>query len=231
MTSAIAIIPARGGSKRLPRKNVLPLRGRPIIAYTIDAALGSGVFERVIVSTEDAEIGAAARAAGAEVMGRAMDLAGDRARIVDVCQDVLARVAAEGRAPERFCCLLPTAALRDASDIREAMALLEPGRVEFVMGVCEYTKTPLQALARDAEGALHLMWPELANTPRQEQPQLVVDNGSLYWCGTSAFQDFGDFYGPGLRGWPMPRWKSVDIDTEEDWELLDMYAARHLGPR
>jgi N-acylneuraminate cytidylyltransferase len=75
------------------------------------------------------------------------------------------------------------------------------------------------------------MWPELANTPRQEQPQLVVDNGSLYWCGTSAFQDFGDFYGPGLRGWPMPRWKSVDIDTEEDWELLDMYAARHLGPR
>lgn len=228
MTHAIAIIPARGGSKRLPRKNVLPLFGRPILAYTVEAALRSGLFARVIVSTEDEEIAAAGRAAGAEILGRADALAGDRARIVDVCRDVLERTAAGGAPADRFCCLLPTAALRDADDIAGAARLLVPGTADFVMGVCDYAKTPLQALRRAADGSLSLMWPELANTPRQEQPALVVDNGSLYWCTTRAFLDFGDFYGPGLRGYPMPRWKSVDVDTDEDWQLLELYAARHL---
>ena len=230
MSEAIAVIPARGGSTRFPRKNVVALDGRPLIAYSIVAALQSGLFDRIVVSTEDAEIAEKAAAAGAEVFERAPRLAADMVKVVDVCRDVLEKVAhTEGATPDAFCCLLATAALRTADDIVQAYRLLEPGRCDFVMAVTEYSKSPLQALEVLPDGSLRLMWPELAETPRWEQPKFVVDNGSTYWCRTEAFLAANTFYGPNLRGYVMPRERSVDVDTPEDLELLRYYAARAHG--
>jgi CMP-N-acetylneuraminic acid synthetase len=220
---AVAIIPARGGSKRLPRKNVALLGGRPLIAHTLEAARASGLFARVIVSTEDREIAAIAAAEGGEVHDRPAALASDTAGVVEVCADVLAGL---GELPETFCCLYATAALRGPADIRGAHALLDPGRCDFVMAVTEYAKTPLQALEETADGRLRLMWPELVDLPRERRPRIWVDNGSTYWCTTRAFLEARTFYGPGLRGFAMPRDRSVDVDTPDDLALLAYYHGR-----
>jgi CMP-N-acetylneuraminic acid synthetase len=146
MSNAVAIIPARGGSKRLPRKNIVDFLGRPIIAYTIDAARDSGCFERIVVSTEDDEIVAIAERAGAMVDRRAPELATDGVGLVDVCLDFLDREAGVGRNWDVMACLYATAPLRNAKDIRATMALLEPGRCAFSMAVTSYERYPHQAL-------------------------------------------------------------------------------------
>jgi pseudaminic acid cytidylyltransferase len=229
MTDAIAIIPARGGSKRLPRKNILCVNGRPLIGYTIEAALASACFARVIVSTEDDEIAAVATAAGAQIHCRDGRLASDTATVVEVCSDVLGRLSDQGQMPERFACLLATAALRTADDIRRAEAMLAP-RCDFVMAVTEYEKSPLQALVEQSDGSLRLMWPELIDLPRSEAPKLMVDNGSIYWCRTEAFHAERTFYGHGLRGYRMPRERSVDVDTATDLALLVHYLGERGAP-
>lgn len=226
----VAIIPARGGSKRLLRKNILPVLGRPLIAYTIEAARMSGCFDEIIVSTEDAEIAALAEQEGATVFDRDGRLASDTATVVDVCCDVLARLVAEGRPSPQFACLLATAALRTAADIRAAAAMLEPGKCDFVMAVTDYEKSPLQALIEDPQGGLRLMWPDLADVPRQQAPRIRVDNGSIYWCDTAAFLAERTFYGRTLRGYPMPRERSVDVDTATDLALLAHYMSQQTGP-
>lgn len=230
MTKPVAIIPARGGSKRLPRKNIRLLRGKPVLAYTIKAAQESGLFGRVIVSTEDSEIAQISHQYGAEVFARDAFLASDKARIVDVCNSVLGQLGVERATPETFCCLLATAALREAKDIVEAYKLLQPGDCNFVMAVTDFSENPFQALRIQSNGTLELMWPDLANTPRWDAPKIVVDNGSTYWCATGAFLNYGDFYGPTLKGYAMPRWKSIDINTDDDWCLLEYFFARHGTP-
>lgn len=225
----VAIVPARGGSRRLPRKNVADLLGRPLLAWTVDAALASGCFSRVIVSTEDAAIAEVARAAGAEVLARPDPLAGDRATMAQVCLHALDTLEAEAALPGAFCCLLATAALRRGEDIRAVRARLVPGVADFVMATTGYTKSPLQALREEAGGRLRLMWPELIDLPPAERPRLVVDNGSTYWCVTEAFRREQTFYGSTLVGHPMPRERSIDVDTAEDLEQLRREAARLAG--
>src|SRR5262245_47194206 len=227
MKDAVAIIPARGGSKRLPRKNILPVDGRPLIAHTIDAALTSDCFDTVIVSTEDREIAAIAAAAGAEIHRRDERLASDTATMVDVCRDVL---DVEHRKPPRFACLIATAALRTADDISRAGAMLDASGCDFVMAVTEYEKSPLQALVEEPDGSLHLMWPDLVDHPRARAQRILVDNGSIYWCRTEAFLAEGTFYGRGLRGYRMPRERSVDVDTATDLALLIHYLERQAAP-
>lgn len=122
----LAIIPARGGSKRLPRKNILPFLGKPILAYTIEAAAEAGIFDAVVVSTEDAEIAELARRYGAEVDLRPQSLAEDQATVADVCVELLARKPLPWGDVQQMCVLYATAPLRNANDIREVMALLEP---------------------------------------------------------------------------------------------------------
>ncbi len=220
---AVAVIPARGGSKRLPRKNILPFRGRPIIAYTIEAAMGSGRFNRVLVSTEDEEIAEAAAGFGAEIDERPEVLARDDAGVVDVCIDLLDREGRAGRRYEVMCCLYATAPLRDANDVRCVIDLLGPG-CDFAMAVTHYDLPPWQALKSTEDGGLEPMWPELVARRSQEIPSLFVDNGSTYGVRVEAFMRRRSFYGPGLRGHLMPRRRSVDIDTAEDMALAEYYA-------
>jgi N-acylneuraminate cytidylyltransferase len=219
---AIAIIPARGGSKRVPRKNVMPIGGRPLIAYTIDAALQSGCFSQVIVSTEDAEIAAVAAGCGATVHPRPEALGADTATVVQVCTDVLeTRRADMGRLPETFCCLYATAALRTAEDIRACRALLEPGVCNYAVALTRYWQNPLQAVVREADGSLRYLWPELVDLRPWQRPDLYVDSGSLYWAVTERFLKDQDFLGPGLRGYTLPRLRAIDIDEPDDVALME----------
>jgi CMP-N-acetylneuraminic acid synthetase len=220
------LIPARGGSKRLPRKNVIDFLGRPIIAYTIEAAQACGLFGSVTVSTEDAEIAEIAQRHGATVAFRSETLAGDTARIVDVCLDYLHNQEAVSRLPDVLCCLLATAPLRGAEDIRAVCERVTSGQCDFSMAVTTYDLPPCQALRDDGSGRLVPMWPELASRRSQELPALCVDNGSTYCVSVSAFREQKTFYGARLGGYPMPRERSVDIDEQADLDLALYWAKK-----
>lgn len=209
------MIPARGGSKRLPRKNVLEAGGLPMLAYPIRIARDSGLFDRILVSTEDVEIAEIARACGAEIIQRPPELAGDRATVAQVCLHVL-EVRPE---IERLCCLYATAILLRPSSLIEAHALLDSApEADFVMGVSEYEYSPVQALKADTQGYLSCMWPEWRGIQSQFQPHLVVSNGSVYWARADALKVEQTFYGRRLKGYLLPPEQVVDIDTPADLE-------------
>lgn len=216
VATSVALIPARGGSKRLPRKNVIEFLGRPIIGYTIDAALESECFARVVVSTEDDEITRIAERCGAEVDRRPPHLADDHIGLVQVCLDFLDREAAAGRDWCILACLYATAALRNAQDIRATMALVNSGRCRFAMAVTPYVQYPHQALKLGADGDLTPMWPDLVAKRSSDLPALRAGNGTTYVVDVAEFRRHQTFYGPGLYGYEMPVERSVDIDTQAD---------------
>lgn len=225
----VAIIPARGGSKRLPRKNVLPILGKPMLAYPIQAALQSEMFERVIVSTEDEEIRDAAVDAGAEVLERPKELAQDRARVVDVCQHVLEILDEQNTLPDYFCCIYATAIFITPDDLKESFQLFEQEPTpDVVMGVSDFNLHPVQAL-EEKDGFLTPKWPEYLGMQSQFHPRLVASNGTLYWARTSYFVQNPSFYCPRLMGYKIPKKRSIDLDTKEDFEFAQLVAENLIG--
>jgi len=222
----VAIIPARGGSKRLPRKNIMPFMGKPMIAHSIAAASNSGLFDRVVVSTEDGEIAEVASQYGAELDMRDPGLATDSARVTDVCVDFLQREQAAGREYDVLCVLYATAPLRTAEYVEKVVSLIEPGSCDYALAVTRYELPPHQALRLMPDQSLAPMWPELVSQRADEIGELRVDNGSTYAVSVTAFLDNPSFYGPNLKGVEMPRERSVDIDTADDFELVSYYAER-----
>ncbi|MEQ8733903.1 MAG: acylneuraminate cytidylyltransferase family protein [Rhodospirillaceae bacterium] len=221
---AIAVIPARGGSKRLPRKNLIELGGKPLLAHTIEAAFDSGCFEKVLVSSEDQEILDIAENFGATPYLRADDLAGDSVATAPVLIDVLDH---EKRIPQRWdilACLYATAPLRQAEDIKAVVNLIVPGTCDFAMAVSASDRPIHQALAVDEHGILKPVWPDAISKNSQDAPIYLFGNGSTYAVNVPAFLEHKTLYGPGLRGHMMPRCRSVDIDTEDDLALVRYYA-------
>ena len=221
----VAIVPARGGSKRLPRKNIIQFLGKPIIAYTVEAALETGLFSEVLVSTEDEEIAAVGRSLGARVVRRPAALATDVAPVRDVCLHVLDEEAQAGRRYSVFSCLYATAPLRTDTDIAGVVSLVQPGVCDYAMAVTEYPYPPHQALRAQEDGALVPLFPELVNRRTRDIGTLVVDNGSTYCASVVAFRRHRSFYGPGLRGYVMPFHRSIDVDRPEDLELALRFAS------
>lgn len=216
----LAVIPARGGSKRLPRKNVIDFGGRPIIAATIESAREAGVFERVLVSTEDAEIAEVAQRHGAEIDKRPPELATDAATIVQVCAELLGRLPGY----DTITVLYATAPLRNAGDIRATLALLEPGACDFAMAVSAFEQPFHQGLRLEENGALSPVFPELTTRRADSVGAFVAGNGSTYCANVAAFLRERSFYGAPLRGHVMPRERAIDIDTAEDLALAKFYA-------
>jgi CMP-N-acetylneuraminic acid synthetase len=213
--STVALIPARGGSKRLPRKNILPIAGLPMLAWPIHAARESGLFDRVCVSTEDAEIAEVARRHGAEVIERPPAIAEDRSTVVQVCLHALETQPDI----DLLCCVYATACLLRSKTLIDSRALLDAApSADFVMGVSEYEHPPVQALKADEQGFLSYMWPEWRGVQSQFQPHLVVSNGTLYWARAEALRRERSFYGSRLKGFVVPADEVADIDTAEDLE-------------
>lgn len=212
----IAVIPARGGSKRLPRKNIAPFLGKPMIAYSIEAALQTALFDDVLVSTEDDEIAAVAEGHGATIHQRDPSLATDNVGVSQVLLDILKSYRSSGKVFDLVCCLFPTAPLRDSEDIKAVVSLVEPGRSDFAMAVTSFPYPPWQALKEETDGSYSSLWPELMDKKSQEFGELLVDNGSTYAVSVEAFMRLETLNGPNIRAHIMDRFRSVDIDTAED---------------
>ena len=224
MGGRIAIVPARGGSKRFPRKNIVDFLGKPILGYTLEACLQSAIFDRMVVSTEDPEIAEISKQFGASVVSRPDALAADNIGVVDVCLQVLDSEEADSRSYDVMCCLYPTAPLRTSADIEATVALLAPGVCDFSLAVARYQKPPHQALRLLPTEALEPVWPDLVSKRDEEIGNLVVDNGSTYAVMVTEFRRNQSFYGPRLRGHLMPEARSIDINYPEDLKLAEYYS-------
>jgi len=221
----IAILPARGGSKRFPGKNVVDFFGKPIIAYPIEAALATGLFERTIVSSDDPSILEVSRGIGAEVDRRSSHLASDSAHLVDVCLDLLDRESQAGRNYDQFCMIHATSPLLRPEDICAVMALLEAGVCDFAAALTEYNLPAHQALKIDSSGFLSPMWPELVSIHSHMLPPFRAGNGSTYAASVKAFREQRTFFGQPMRGHLMSRFRSVDIDVEEELIMSKLFKA------
>ncbi len=221
----LAVIPARGGSKRLPRKNCLPFLGKPLFVWSCEAARQSGCFERILVSTEDAKIAALARAHGFAVDNRPAELATDKAGTTDICLELLERLEQQGEIYDIIALLYPTAPLRNADDIRSMVRLVQREDTDFVHAVTSFEGNPYQVLYQNSNGYLAPVWPLLVQKKSQELPQPFRGNGSTYLAKTAALKSARTFYGPRLRGYQMDRLRSADIDTQEDFDMLTAFAS------
>ena len=212
---SLCVIPARGGSKRIPRKNIRAFHGRPMIGWSIAAARASGLFERVIVSTDDAEIAAIARDQGAEVpFLRPEALAGDHAATVPV---IAHAVQALGLADDRaVCCLYATAPFVTTADLAEGARLLAAG-ARFAMAVTRFGHPIQRALRRADDGAVEMIDPAQMLVRSQDLEPAWHDAGQFYWARAATWAAGAPVFGPGARGVARPAHRVVDIDTPEDW--------------
>ena len=186
--------------------------------------MGSGLFERVCVTTEDDGIAAVSTRHGASVISRRREMAGDDVPLIPVVLDFIENEEHEGRTYDELCVLMATAPMRNAQDIRDVMALLKPGTCEFSMAVTEYGLSPHQALIADNNGTLRAAWPELVNKQEQDVPKYLCDNGSTYGFIVDGLKREKTFYGKTLKGHVMPRRRSVDLNEPEDMEILELFA-------
>lgn len=221
----ICIIPARGGSKRIPRKNIAPFNGKPLIAWSIEAAKASGLFSQIVVSTEDDEIASVSREHGAETpFMRDPSIADDHTTTADVLLDALDHLSATGSA----CCLYPTAPMITATDLKSAYEKLIANKADCVVSVTEYDFHPLRAFETGTDGALQFKWPENALTRSQDLPELVHDAGAFYFFHVAALRHQGKLVMDNTLSLPLPRSRAVDIDTPEDFVLAEILHRHQL---
>ncbi|HSI10806.1 MAG TPA: acylneuraminate cytidylyltransferase family protein [Chthoniobacter sp.] len=219
-----ALIPARGGSKSIPRKNIVPVGGKPLIAWTIEAALSSKLLDRVCVSTDDEEIAAVARQYGAEVpFMRPAELASDEAGSLGVALHALDWMAAHDGEPDYLLLLQPTSPLRTTADIDGAIRLAEEHAASAVLGVCEASPHPWLARQISPEGVLGDFFP-LKDKPRRRQdyPPAYMINGAVYLNLVTSLRAARTFQPPDARAYIMPAERSLDIDTPLELRLVDL---------
>ncbi|MHB1222529.1 MAG: acylneuraminate cytidylyltransferase family protein [Gemmatimonadaceae bacterium] len=224
----LAVIPARGGSRRVPGKNVRPLLGRPALAYTVDAALHSGLFDRVVVSTDSESVADIARQCGAEVpFLRDAGLADDHTPVSDVTVDVLRRLD-----PSREWCavvaqLMPNCPLRTAGDVTDSFRAFVAAGSRSQLSVTEFGwQNPWWAMRLGAGGELVPLFPLEVTRRSQELTPLVCPTGAIWWATAETLHVEGTFHVPGRTGWVMPWERAIDVDTEGDWTMLELLTER-----
>lgn len=219
---SVCIIPARGGSKRIPRKNVRPFAGRPMIGYAISAALKTELFSRVLVSTDDEEIAEIARREGAETpFMRPADLSDDHTVTAAVIVHALKWLHERGESFQFACCIYPTAPFVRAEFIRKGYELLRGGTASCAMSITSFPYPIFRARRITEDGALEYIWPEYARTRSQDLPEAYHDAGQFYWYRADEYlSNAGRVTG---RTLPVlvPRYLVQDIDTLEDWETAE----------
>ena len=221
----LGLVPARGGSKGVPRKNIRPLCGRPLIAYTAEAALAASLLERVILSTEDAEIAAVGKSFGLDVpFMRPAELAADSTPSVLVVKHALAWLEERGEKYDAVCLLQPTHPLRQPADIDGCIRMLGESGADAVVTVSEVPPefNPHWVFFRSADGFLRLSTGEQAPIPRrQELPPAFHREGSVYVTRCDVLASTGSLLGTRLAGYPVDPARSVNIDTPEDWAMAE----------
>lgn len=215
----LAIIPARGGSKRIPHKNIKEFLGKPIIAYSIEAALKSGLFDEVMVSTDDAEIAAIAKQYGASVpFMRSAETANDHAIIADVLNDVLNCYDKLSMHFDNMCCILATAPLLRVEDLQAAYDKLVQSDFVTVMPIVQFSFPIMRSLKMDEKGMIEYNWPEYYPVRSQDIPPAYHDAGMFYWHKIEEWRNGVDY----KSGYVLDDVYVQDIDTETDWKLAEM---------
>jgi pseudaminic acid cytidylyltransferase len=218
----IAIIPARGGSKRIPRKNIKPFHGKPMIAYSIEAATASGCFDKVIVSTDDVEIVEVAKKYGAEVpFLRPIDISDDYSTTMDVMEHAIRWCKSEGWNVEAVCCLYATAPFILPDDLHKGYELLTDDSVQFTFSAASFSFPIQRAIKLDEHGYVSMFLPENEQVRSQDLEEGYHDAGQFYWGQTSAFLNKLSIFSSHSKAVLIPRYRVQDIDTPEDWELAE----------
>lgn len=221
--STIAIIPARGGSKRIPKKNIRPFNGKPIIAYSIEAALAAGCFDTVMVSTDENEIADTARKFGAKVpFMRSSENSNDHAGLAEVAIEVVERYESEFGAVEKFCLILATAPFVSGARIAQGYKALEESGMDAALPVVRFSYPPQRGFRIDSEGRASMLHPELYTSRSQDLEPVFHDCGQFYWIKKEALLKEKRFFVENTYAIELPESEVQDIDTEEDWKLAEI---------
>ncbi|MBA43251.1 MAG: pseudaminic acid cytidylyltransferase [Magnetococcales bacterium] len=219
----IAMIPARGGSKRIPRKNIRPFAGKPAIAHAIDAAKDAGIFDLILVSTDDAEIAKVAEQYGAAVpFMRPAEISDDHATTLDVIKHTLEWAESNGHKTEALCCIYPVNPFLEASDLKKGYETLLQEDAGYCFPVVEFPSPIQRALKIRGDSRLEMFNPELSQTRTQDLQPAFHDVGQFYWGRPEVFLEMVPIFSDQATPIRIPSWRAVDIDTEEDWQRAEL---------
>ena len=218
----LCIIPARGGSKRIPRKNIKEFMGKPIIAYSIEAALNCGLFEEVMVSTDDEEFAEVAKNYGAKVpFMRSAETANDYATTVDVLLEVIREYEKMGQHFDYICCLYSTAPFVTSEKLKKAYQDMIDGGYDSAYTVVEYSY-PIQRSLRIVNGKVSMKWPEYAKSRSQDLEKSYHDAGQFYFTDVNMLKMRLALKGDNTLGFVLSELDVQDLDTMTDWKLAEM---------
>jgi len=214
----VAVIPARGGSKRIPRKNIRPFAGKPIIVWPIKVALSSGLFDQVVVSTDDAEIAEVARAAGALVpFTRPENLSDDYADTKSVIRHAISELKLENEPEVQVCCIYPTSVFANAQILNEGLEKLTSSNCKFVLSVTSVDPSVYRAFTKTAEDRITMLFPSNYAKRTQDLPNLYCDAAQFYWATVAAWQSDLNIFGADSIGVFIDPSRVQDIDNEPQW--------------
>lgn len=223
MSRTLAVIPARGGSKRIHRKNIRPFLGVPLLARTVALLQESRVIDRIIVSTDDDEIAAVAVDAGAEApFRRPAPLADDTTGTLPVIQHAVQTMQLAGESAAFVCCVYPAAVLARAEDFRKALALLRESDADYVFAATSFAYPIQRALRQTVDGGCSMFWPQHAETRSQDLEPAFHDAGQFYWGTREAWFERRPLFAAPSRMLIVPRYRVQDIDTVEDWKRAEL---------
>lgn len=226
----IAIIPARGGSKRIPRKNIRPFLGKPMIAWSIEAAKASGLFEQIIVSTDDEEIAAIAKRAGAQVpFMRPPELSDDFTGTIPVIAHAVQWALTQGMSLDAVCCIYATAPFIQSADLARGLHALNGGTWQYAFSATDFAAPIFRAFKQTATGGVEMFYPEHFNSRSQDLPIALHDAGQFYWGRPTAWHEGKRIFDPHSTAVMIPRWRVQDIDTPEDWVRAELIAPTLVG--
>lgn len=219
----IAIITARGGSKRIPRKNIKEFCGKPIIAYSIEAAIKANIFEHIMVSTDDEEIAEIAKSFGAEVpFMRSAETASDYATTSDVIKEVLAKYKELGEEFDCACCIYPTAPFVTSNKLKEAVKLMEEKKPVEIIPVVAFSYPPQRCFVIDNEGYMGYKYKEYMESRSQDLEKLYHDVGQFYVYDIKKYLELDGKVSEGVMPIVLSDLEVQDIDNLEDWKLAEL---------
>lgn len=214
----IAIIPARGGSKRIPRKNVRTFVDKPVLAWSILAAKLTGLFDHIIVSTDDPEIAEVSRKWGAEVpFVRVAELSGDFVGTSEVVADAVSWAIRQGWPVTEICCIYATAPFIQAAEIKSGLTVLTSGPWSYVFSACRFKSTVWRGLRASADGSLDMLFPDLFESRSQDLPDVLFDAAQFYWGTREAWITGKRIFASHSTTMVLPNWRVQDLDSEDDW--------------
>ncbi|WP_246019587.1 pseudaminic acid cytidylyltransferase [Corallincola spongiicola] len=227
----IAVIPARGGSKRIPRKNIKPFCGKPLIAYSIEAAIASKLFAKIVVSTDDQEIASVAKQYGADVpFIRPATLSDDYAATLPVVAHALEQEMTQTKEITHCCCIYATAPLIQVNHLKAVQQLLVDRQADYAFPVTEFDFPILRAVSMNEDNILTPSFEQHINARSQDLPDYYHDCGQFYWGKVSSFLNHTPIISKAALGYPIPRRFVQDIDTPDDWLEAELkYHALNSG--